>query len=729
MTTFAKSKAMALKLSAVPHALFCTFSHSDGKKLPMRRGGVSGVPSSTSADDLFTAEDIFSMESIRHGQYFGLCMNKPLYVENKGYLVCLDVDMKRRPEGDPQAPEIKNLGRWVNKVGALEELSVSGKGNHVFIFAKTTNKILRKYPLAQGQEIEIFGLESSDKKSILLTGQSMEGELVEVDDLEALLIELGIAKDGTMPAPDTETLALLPAHARTNSDAFKSPSQATGWQYVQGLQVTWNKAVEALKFINPDCAYDVWIRIGQALHDAFGDQGSKLWGKWSSGGSKYKDQADIDAHWRSFQKGGGVSIASLFHYAREGGYQLPPGAFRQFNGADFAGLTIDTDKFEMLPPALALVSVRDVISNPSPAPAFVWDGYLPRGVVSILGAHGGTGKSTVALMLCVAAALGRPLFGRDTVQCKTFFVSLEDSEAVVRHRLANICRIWDVNPTKLDGQLTIVDGTEHPELFSAEHRSAGETTRTYAEMSNLVKTGGVGLVVVDNASDAYGGDEIQRRQVRAFIRTLMQIAKPADCALLLLAHVDKTTSRSKKSEGGEGYSGSTAWHNSVRSRLFMTRDESGRLTLEHQKSNLGRCHDALTLEWQDGELPQLVERRGSSGSFDQLLDGFTVKADEDRAKALLRMIAEFESRGQFCSPAITSRNHVFAVLKSEPEFLKLRLRQDDTKRLVTQCQRGKWIEPLEYRDANRKTHQRWVLTDSGRLFAGLSAPTAPTAPT
>jgi hypothetical protein len=192
--------------------------------------------------------------------------------------------------------------------------------------------------------------------------------------------------------------------------------------------------------------------------------------------------------------------------------------------------------------------------------------------------------------------------------------------------------------------------------------------------------------------------------------------------------VDKTTSRSKKSEGGEGYSGSTAWHNSVRSRLFMTRDESGRLTLEHQKSNLGRCHDALTLEWQDGELPQLVERRGNSGGFDQLLEGFTVKADEDRAKALLRMIAEFESRGQFCSPAITSRNHVFAVLKSEPEFLKLRLRQDDTKRLVTQCQRGKWIEPLEYRDANRKTHQRWVLTDSGRLFAGLSAPTAPTAP-
>mgnify|MGYP000901339228 CR=1 FL=1 len=53
------------------------------------------------------------------------------------------------------------------------------------------------------------------------------------------------------------------------------------------------------------------------------------------------------------------------------------------------------------PPLLRPVSVADALSNPAPPPAFVWDGYLPRGTVSLFGAHGGTGKSTIALMLAL----------------------------------------------------------------------------------------------------------------------------------------------------------------------------------------------------------------------------------------------------------------------------------------------------------------------------------------
>jgi len=99
--------------------------------------------------------------------------------------------------------------------------------------------------------------------------------------------------------------------------------------------------------------------------------------------------------------------------------------------------------------------------NPAPQPTFVRDGYLPCGVVALLGAHGGTGKSTIALTLGVSAALGRPLFGVDTVQCKTLFVSLEDGAHIVRHRLAGICRHWGIDPVELDGKLHIVDGTEY----------------------------------------------------------------------------------------------------------------------------------------------------------------------------------------------------------------------------------------------------------------------------
>jgi len=396
---------------------------------------------------------------------------------------------------------------------------------------------------------------------------------------------------------------------------------------------------------------------------------------------------------------------------------------------DFSGfIDPDTGEISQPEPLLKPVSVFDVLTNPAPPPVFVWDGYLPRGVVALMGAHGGTGKSTIALMLGVCAVLGRPLFGVDTEACNVLFVSLEDGSNVVRHRLAGICKAWLIDPEQLRDRLHIVDGTEHPELFAAETRGAGEKTASYFELRRLVQDATIGLVVVDNASDAYGGDEIQRRQVRAFMRSLAEVARLTDCAVLLLAHVDKMTSRNKKAEGGEGYSGSTAWHNSARSRLFLTRGDDGLLTLEHQKSNLGRMREPLTLNWPDGGFPQLV----AETNFDA--DGFTVRqqgrADDERAAALLKLIAEFEGRGQYCSPATTSRNHVHAVLKSEPGFQKLKLGIDATKRIVNQCHRAKWIEPLDYRTPDRKPHQGWTVTNEGRAFAGLpAAPTAPTAPT
>jgi len=346
----------------------------------------------------------------------------------------------------------------------------------------------------------------------------------------------------------------------------------------------------------------------------------------------------------------------------------------------------------------------------------------------MLSAHGGTGKSTIALMLSVCAALGRPLFAVSTVQCKTLFVSLEDSAHVVRHRLGFICKEWGIDPAQLDGRLHIVDGTQDPELFSGDNRAGGGTTTTYVELRQLVQAEDFGLVVVDNASDAYGGDEIQRKQVRVFIRALGDLARPTNCAVLLLAHVDKTTSRGRKAEGGEGYSGSTAWHNSVRSRLFMTRTKDDDLQLEHQKSNLGTCRETLTLQWPYAGLPQLMGNDSADDSLSPFMRRADGRTEDEIAIQILRMIAEFESRGHYCSPLPTARTNVYAVLRNERAFQKLKLTGGDCKRIVNQCQRANWLESLDYRTHDRKDRPRWTLTDSGRAITGLNAPSAPCAP-
>jgi hypothetical protein len=104
------------------------------------------------------------------------------------------------------------------------------------------------------------------------------------------------------------------------------------------------------------------------------------------------------------------------------------------------------------------------------------------------------------------------------------------------------------------------------------------------------------------------------------------------------------------------------------------------------------------------------------------------REQDERAIGVLRMLTEFESRQQYCSPVATARNNVFAMLKSEPAFQKLKLNADGCKRIVNQCQRAKWLEPVEYRTHDRKTRARWTLTTEGRAIAGLSALCAPCAP-
>ena len=372
------------------------------------------------------------------------------------------------------------------------------------------------------------------------------------------------------------------------------------------------------------------------------------------------------------------------------------------------------------PPLLVPVDVAGVWSDPSPPPEFVWGQYLPRGTTTLFGAHGGTGKSTIGLMLAVATAAGLPLLGVETVAAPAVFVSLEDGAGIVRHRLGAICRWLNVEPERLAGRLFILDGTENPELYQAEGRTAaGEASPAYAELLALVQGTGAGLVLIDNASDAYGGDEIVRRQVRGFIRSLNLIANRGNAAVVLLAHVDKTTAKSRKHENGEGYSGSTAWHNSVRSRLFLSRDESGLLKLEHQKSNLGKRQDPLTIVWPEDGFPHAYNAPEVGGSnFDKLAATAEARQQDANAAEVLKMLAEFEVRGQYASPSPTARNNVYSLLKAEPQFKRLNLDKDTVAAIVTQSQRAGWIAVLDYRH-DYKDRQRWTVTEAGRAWAGL----------
>lgn len=91
-------------------------------------------------------------------------------------------------------------------------------------------------------------------------------------------------------------------------------------------------------------------------------------------------------------------------------------------------------------------------------------------------------------------------------------------------------------------------------------------TRLYEAVRRALLATKPKLLVLDTAADLFGGDEIKRNHVRGFISMLRKIAIEFDCAIVLLSH----PSQSGMASGG-GSSGSTAWNNSVRSRLYFVR--------------------------------------------------------------------------------------------------------------------------------------------------------------
>lgn len=78
---------------------------------------------------------------------------------------------------------------------------------------------------------------------------------------------------------------------------------------------------DALAHIDAD-DYSVWLQVGMALHQAFGEQGFDLWTRWSQQSEKYAEDQQQRA-WRSFGKtlrGSPVGLGTVFHLARQAGF-------------------------------------------------------------------------------------------------------------------------------------------------------------------------------------------------------------------------------------------------------------------------------------------------------------------------------------------------------------------------------------------------------------------------
>ena len=351
----------------------------------------------------------------------------------------------------------------------------------------------------------------------------------------------------------------------------------------------------------------------------------------------------------------------------------------------------------------------DAFADPFTPIAHFVDRWIPHNEVTLFAGHGGSGKSYVAMSLAIHVALGRPFCGLDTVAAPVLFFSGEDGAQVILRRFHSLCKALSVDPAELDGKLLLLDASD---IDPALHRDARGVTETklLGALSELVAKRNIGLVVVDNASDTFDDDEIKRARVRQFVRSLRsRIARP-NRAVLLLAHVNKVSAISGREAGKEDYSGSTAWHNSVRSRLSLNVEKDENLmTIEHQKANLGPRAKPVRMRWHDGvPLQDGTFTDAGAAAAAEFVSAERVRANNLAKGILVSMLQDFNNRGETVTTSNTGGFSVWHLLSKRAGFPKTVKSASDLMDLLAELQAEGRIYRAVFRTKDRKMREVFV---------------------
>jgi RecA-family ATPase len=232
-------------------------------------------------------------------------------------------------------------------------------------------------------------------------------------------------------------------------------------------------------------------------------------------------------------------------------------------------------------------------------PERVWnvENYLPHGEVGILGGNGGEGKTTLALQLAVAKSAKLKWLGLETRPGRTLFVSAEDDWDELHRRLSRMRIELNLKWSDLE-DVHLMSFVGDDIAIGAFNRQEGRVIATprLTALERCVRDRMIDSVVLDTLSDVFRGDENEKQQARAFIHLLKGLAIDTDTSILALAHPSLSGMAS-----GAGTSGSVAWNNTCRVRLyFRSIGDTGIRKLQVMKANYGPADLCVHVRWQRG---------------------------------------------------------------------------------------------------------------------------------
>lgn len=499
------------------------------------------------------------------------------------------------------------LSTYARFPGAYVEVSLSGTGMHIFGRATVSPHGTR----AEG--IELY----SHSRYIWLTGTGARGEAgLDFTQALATLIRdhgLGEAPKAQSVAPVVDGPALGYTGPADDAECVRAMLASPGSTKILMGEAPhprdlWTGNVEALTRFYPQPGRDDGCPYNRSAADFALMNHLRYW--TGAHASRMCTLFAQSALWRDEK------------YAGKGNYRLDYMLDKTIGEGGKIYDLVRSGPISDVKAALQLPLAPDALPNiihapdmlASPAEPWEWTvkGLIPHKQVTLLGGDGGVGKTTLLIMLGLAASCMHPWLGMLAMPRKVLFVSAEDEYRDVKRLVEQVAKAMGVDASNF--YVMTLESMASPELASMVS-GVFTATQLFHHITAKIKEMSFTMVMLDPAADLFGGNEIDRQQVRSFIRLL----RGWDITTVLSAHPSVDAMKTAR-----GYSGSTAWNNSVRSRLYFTVDEKDNdlRKLQLMKSNRSRAGQIIKMRWSDGIFvieDEAIENENSETIFMKIL--------------------------------------------------------------------------------------------------------------
>lgn len=316
--------------------------------------------------------------------------------------------------------------------------------------------------------------------------------------------------------------------------------------------------------------YDEFQKVAAAIsYEAGGSQsGFNLFNGWCKQSAKYDADKTRTTYYSFDHTGEKITTGkTLYFLAMDELRKLE--AEKAFSDSGAA----NDDPFD-----LKAANVADLLVTDPPVREWLVAERFPKGVVGLLAAAGGTGKSMATLQLAFSICTGLPWLEMPIEQTGAVLMfSAEDDREEIHRRLKSVAKLYsdDVDPfdsaafepyrAKVAERLYVFDRVGRDNRLTA--KVSGELQRTafvrqVIEVAEQVPD--VALIVLDPLARFDGGDPNDNADSTRLIECAEEIRKATGATVLLPHHVNKgslkdTASGQEAVRGGSGLVDGSRW--------------------------------------------------------------------------------------------------------------------------------------------------------------------------